>query len=448
WWPLGRFPRFGAPGVSRSEALGAAWGLVREKIPLFALSAASSIVTYVVQDRASAIPSSTFFPLDVRLSNAAVSWAKYLGRMLWPPSLATYYPHPGDTLPAWHVAGAVVLLSYATVLFVRWLGARGYTAVGWLWFLGTLVPVIGIVQVGAQAMADRYAYVPSVGIFLLAVWGISDLAAGRKESVPGVPAIAGALAILAVLSILTWRQTGYWKDTVTLFRRTLEVTGNNCVAHNVIGETLLHEGGDVPGAEAHFRAALRSFPDYADANFNLGLLLLRKGDFDGAEEHLERTVRAEPGRSVAHYNLGTIRARRGDLPRAAADFREALSHRPELAEAHYNLGLVLEKQGEREGALHHYREAARLQPEDSMARNNLGAALARGGRAEESLQHFREAVRLDPGNAVARYNLALSLLAMGRREEANAEYGTAVRLRPGDAEMRRRWEAMAGGIRR
>ena len=268
-WPLGRMP-------SPRSLL----PLVREKAPFFVLAALSSVITFWVQSHWGAVVLS--IPLKERLANALVSYVGYGAKMLWPVNLACFYPHPLDGLPLWQAAGALLLLAGVTVAVVRAGRRLPYLAVGWLWYLGTLVPVIGLVQVGAQAMADRYTYVPLIGLFVMLSWGAGSLAA--KGPLPKIATAALSAALLAALLPLTWSQISHWKDSETLFAHALEVTDRNLLAHNNLGNALARQGR-LEEAEFHLVEALRLRPDYAAAQNNLGILRLRQGRFEEAAGH-------------------------------------------------------------------------------------------------------------------------------------------------------------------
>ncbi len=240
YWPLGRL-QFGqsnrthesmTPGLQRSSVS----SLIFEKVPFFAISAVSSTVTYIVQLSAGAMPSQDVLPLQVRTANALVSYISYIGKMIWPHHLAVSYPHPGSNLPLWQIAGASLLLVFISALVIRGAGRFPYLVVGWLWYLGTLVPVIGLVQVGSQAMADRYTYVPLIGLFVIIVWGAPNLV--RRWRHGRFLLVSSSGVLLLTLMACTWLQTSYWKDSFTLFQRTLDVTADNWRAHNGLGLAL------------------------------------------------------------------------------------------------------------------------------------------------------------------------------------------------------------------
>jgi Flp pilus assembly protein TadD len=361
FWPLGRFSR------------GNAGALLREKAPLLALAAASCWVTYAAQEQGRLVKSLAQFPPLARAGNALLAYAAYLGATLWPGDLAVFYPHPGAAL-RWSLAGvaaAGLLLATTAALATR--RRLPWLATGWLWFLGTLLPVIGLVQVGEQARADRYTYIPLVGLFLAAAWTWRELARRR----PALGARGPALALL-VLAALAWRaraQVATWESSVTLFEHALAVTAENDLALNNLGAALV-DAGRSEEAVARLEAAVRLRPDRAGIRSNLGQALANAGRTDEAVAQYREALRIDPGNARVHNNLGVALDRRGDLAGAAAGYREALRLAPGFAEAHNNLGAALARQGARDEALAHFREAVRLSPGYAAARANLERALA------------------------------------------------------------------------
>jgi tetratricopeptide (TPR) repeat protein len=334
-----------------------------EKLPLFALATASSVVTVIAQRAGGSVSSVESVPFAMRLANAVASYGTYLWKTLLPLELAYFYPHPAgaSNIPtSFRVVtiGSAALLALASY-FVYRRRDRPWLAVGWLWFLGTLVPVIGLFQVGAQAHADRYTYLPLIGIYIAAVWGLAEL----TDRQPGLTPVVklGAPIVLVVLSFLTWHQVSTWKDSRTLFEQAIAVTRDNHVAHTHLG-TVLNVAGDLPGAEAQYREALRIEPDYADAHSALGIVFGKRGDLSQAARHFEQAVAAAPRHADAHYNLGLVLRSRGDLDGAQTRFREALRLRPGFVRAWFGLGQIRETRGDRAGALDSYRRALAINP--------------------------------------------------------------------------------------
>jgi tetratricopeptide (TPR) repeat protein len=403
YWPLGRLQWQNVRPVSDPEIPRSSFfRLVWEKIPLFALTTVTIIATVVVQDKVGALKSLEAFPLTTRIANALVSYISYMAKMIWPHNLAVYYPHP-NTIPLWQVAGAGLLLIFVSVLVIKAAKNRPYLAVGWLWYLGTLVPVIGLVQVGSQAMADRYTYLSLIGLFIMIAWGVPSVLAGwRYRRI--VLAISTAIVVLGCV-VGTWWQVRYWKDSVTLFKHTVKVTSNNHFAHNNLGVALAR-GGRLDEATYHYSQALRIKPDRAEVHNNLGNALAAQGNVD---------------RAVGHYSQALEMANQGKTEEAINHYTEALKLEPDYAGAHYNLGTVLAEQGRTEEAINHITEALRIMPYWAGAHNNLGVLLERRGRLDEAIRHYSEALRLDPDYAKARNNLERAL----RLVENSAEISKA-----------------------
>jgi Tfp pilus assembly protein PilF len=343
YWPLRRFQwqrATGPKGFVRALA-----PLVREKLPLFCLAAASMVITFIAQSHGGAVRTFVQVPVSLRLSNAVVSCAKYLFRTVWPWDLAVYYPFSRTGVPLWELVCAIVLLTVITVFVLRQARERPYLLMGWLWFVGTLIPVIGLVEVGGAAMADRYYYVPSIGLFIALVFGLSDLAhAFRIDRV-----IMGTLTVVAlsILACLTAVQIGRWRNSETLFQYTSSLIPDNRMIENNLG-TILGESGKYDQAAAHFAKALRTEPDFLEVI----------GDADIRE------------------NLGLLMAHEGRLPEAVEQLNEALRLNPNSAEAHTTLGVVLLRSGKAEDSIPHFLAALRLKPDWALARDNLKRAQA------------------------------------------------------------------------
>jgi tetratricopeptide (TPR) repeat protein len=409
YWPLGRFSQ--------------RWlAVIAEKIPLLLLAAASCLVTLAAQRDGVQPLEQLAFP--GRVANAAVAYVAYLGKMLCPAGLAIY-PLPQGPPPAWEVVAAVaVLLAISAAVFVVRRKCP-YLLFGWLWYLGTLVPVIGLVQVGNQAMADRYTYLTQIGLYLAMAWGAAQ-AAGRWRH--GRWALAAVAALLAAgCTACAWQQTCYWRDSETLWTHTLACTRQNPIAQNNLGSALAQRG-QVDGAMAHYQRALEIKPDSVEAHVNLGNALAGRGRVDEAVAHYLKALEINPGFESAHYNLGLALAGRGQLDEAIVHFRKALRIRPDFELAHNNLGLALAHRGQVEEAMAHYRTALQIRPDFEMAHCNLGLALAGRGQLDEAMAHFRKALETRPDYLEAHYGLGLALADRGRVEEALAHFQKALGL--------------------
>lgn len=400
FWPLNRL-RW-RPGDGFHQLMKGIAPLAREKIPLFVLVAASIAITYIAQSSGGAVRAFADAPLSIRTANAVLSYASYLVSLFWPTGLGVYYPFPPEGIPSWKVAASLALVAGITIGAIRAMKGRGYLITGWAWFLGTLVPVLGLVQVGGQAMADRYSYIPSVGLFVMAVWGIADLVAERR--VPIRIATAVAIIWLSIMGSLAWVQTGYWRDSISLYRHTLLVAPNNLVIQYNLAH-VLGKRGDLAGAVAHFSEALRINPDFIDALINMGITLIDQGKFGDAAGYLVRAVEIDPKSSKAHLQLGIALAQSGNSDQALAYFYRALELAPDEPGVRTNLGLMLARTGKLSEAKEQLNEALRLNPNVAEAHNNLGLVLLMEGKPEQSIPEFSEALRLRPGFRLAQENL-------------------------------------------
>ncbi len=414
-WPLGRR---GAPF------------LLREKLPLFALAAVSCAVTLAAQR--GAIGTTEAYPLAARAANALVAYATYLLKALWPANLAVFYPYAPRSLGAPGVILSALVLAAATAgaYFLR--RARPYAWTGWLWYLGTLVPVIGIVQVGLQSSADRYTYVPLVGIFVIVAWGVPELAARWRLAARAIP-VAAAVAVGAC-AVAARVQVGYWRDGFTLWDHALAVDPGNYYAHTGVAIAAA-DAGRAEEASRHFAEAIRIAPDYAEAYHGWGLLLAHQGRLDEAITRYDAAVRLKPDFVAAQNNLGAALASAGRFADAASHYREALRLVPDDPTVRANLGQALARQGRLDEAVAELDRALRLDPRMAAAHDALGLALFQLGRADEAIAHYREALRLDPTSVGPRNNLALALSARDETNEAIAEYREALRIDPKNAEV-------------
>lgn len=440
-WPLGRI-RLGGTDTRWRK-------LVSEKIPFFALSGGVAIITFIVQRGSGAVQSISNFPIGLRVENALVSYVIYVAKTIWPIHLAVFYPYPSH-FPFWEPAGALLLLAFASVLVVLCVRKHPYLAVGWLWFLGTLAPVIGLVQVGAQARADRYTYLPSVGLFIMLAWGVADL----MRRWPGARRAAVACAIAGCVSCfaLTSLQVRYWRDSESLFRHAIAVTGANSVAEHNLGVALSAHPGELGEAVSHLKAAVRIDPGSARAHTDLGNALTRTpGRLEDAIAEYRKALTIEPDSAITHNDLGNALLKMpGHLSDAVAQYRAALQLRPGYAEAHNNLGTALaEKAGGLSEAIPEFEEALRIEPEYEQARVNLenarariggqsaelhydlGLALAKQNRWAEAIPEYKAALGIRPDYPEAHNNFGVALSQTpGRLPEAIAQFEAALRLRP------------------
>jgi len=436
YWPLDRLAlrqpedsiNSGAQkGLSSSPQRSFLLRLFWEKVPFFVLAAVSSAVTFLVQQSSGAVKSVESFPLSIRIANGLVSYVSYIYKMIWPQHLAVFYPHQGSSLPMWLAGAAGLLLLGISVAVMRAGRRHPYLAVGWLWYLGTLVPVIGLVQVGLQEMADRYTYVPLIGLFIMIAWGIPELTRGWRYGRVVLRMAAGSL--LAVLMVCTWMQLRHWRNNETLFKHALNTTANNFLAHDSLGNTLAQQG-KIGEAIDHYSAALRIKPDYMNSHTNLGIALLQRGDVEQAITHFSAVLRYQSDSPEAHNNLGLAVARQGYVDRAIDHYFTAIRLKPDYPQAHNNLGNALASQGKFDQAISHYSEALRIKPEDAGAHSNLANVLASQGRFKEAIDHYSQALQIKPDNFEAHINLGVVLADQGKLDEAIDHYSEALRIRP------------------
>jgi len=393
YWPLARYKSGGARR------------LVMEKIPFFALAAAASVVTFVVQTHGGAVMTVEGFPLGARIGNALISYCRYLGKTFWPTNLAVFYPHPGYWPLHKALLAGGLLVAISVLCFVQ-RRRHPFLLMGWLWFIGMLVPVIQLVQSGEQAMADRFSYMPSLGVLILVIWGACELSRRWRYHKTALWVLGSAAIVLCLA--LTRHQLGYWKDSETIYRHTLEVTENNFIAHYNLGKALV-KSGKIDEAISQFQQAIHLKPDYADAHDNLGLALAAAGKISEAISQFQQAVRLKPDGAEAYYNLGITLGSKGQYDEAIRQFEEAIRLKPGDAEARNNLGVTLIKNGKVDEAISQYQEAIRLEPDSALAHNNLGLALAAKSQIDEAISQFREALRLKPDYAEAQNNLARAL---------------------------------------
>jgi Tfp pilus assembly protein PilF len=403
--------------------------LILEKVPFGILALAASIVAFKVQDAGGAMSSLVHAPLGFRFENAFVAYLRYISKSFWPTNLAVLYPLSSH-LPTVLVAVAVLLfLSICIAAF--WLAPRApYLLSGWFWFAGTLVPVIGIVQVGGQSMADRYTYIPSIGFFIVLVWGAGEL----LSKAPKVRnAVAGVAAVVLVGCFgLARQQLGFWLNGETVFRHAIAVTDRNYLAYSWLATSLDEEGRSVEAIQAAAES-VRMQPDFPEGHYNLGTLLLDGGKTDEAIQQFEIALKQCPRYADAENNLGKAYQTQGKLDEAAAHLARALSYNTKDPELLYNLGSVLMMQSKLPEAAAYFLEAIRIMPEYADAHGNLGVILMRMGHPQEGSAEFAEKVRLKPKDPEARLNYGLSLLDQNQPAEAAAQFDEALRLKPDSA---------------
>jgi tetratricopeptide (TPR) repeat protein len=341
--------------------------LIREKAPFFVLSLTSCFITFFAQKKGGAIGAFETHPFSVRVANAFVSYLEYIQKMIWPDNLAVLYPYPG-TISRWQLIAALIVLSGISFLAIRYLKQLPWLGVGWFWYLGTLVPVIGLVQVGVQALADRYTYIPLTGLFIIFAWGLTQLMAGWRHRRIAISAICAAL--FPILMTTAWTQASYWQNSLTLFTHALDVTSDNYVIHNNLGFELALKG-QADDALKHYREALRINPDFEIAYINLGKALLLKGKLDESVRYYQALLEIKPGYARVHHNLGLTLLRKGDTENAIFHFREALRINNDYAEVYNSLGAAMVSKGKIKEAISHFRQALQIKPDFYEAQKNL-----------------------------------------------------------------------------
>jgi tetratricopeptide (TPR) repeat protein len=484
FWPLGRLrlpepapqkkKKGKTPAVEEKRG-SSALSLVLEKLPLLGLALICTLAVSFLRMAGEPFVPFEVRPLTFRVANALVSYVDYLGQMFWPMNLAVYYPFPGS-LPWWEVAGSALLLAAISLGAIRSVSRRPYLLVGWLWYLGMLFPVIGLVQWGLwPATADRFTYVPLIGVFIMVAWGIPEIV-GRGKHKEVLLAVSGGVAAL-YFSVFTWFQLSYWQNSITLFTRALEVTENNYIAHNNLG-VALKEKGDADSAIRHYREALRIFPFFSLAHANLGNALRDQGKVNEAIIHYQEALKARPKDEVAHHNLGVALAMRGEVDEAIIQFRasiklypyhpgsylnlglalarenrmdeaiasflEAIRLKPSYPEALFSLGVAFDSQGKLDEAISYYQKALEIRAEDAHLHYSLGMALARKGEIDQAARHFSEATRLKPDFAEAHYNLGIANARLGKKREAAMNFSEALRINPDFLEAKKRLETLQG----
>ena len=468
YWPLGRLqlPILNSqPSATRRPA--SIWRLVTEKTPFLMLSAASCVVTLIAQQKGGAVASlegESAVSVESRIINTPISYAWYLAKLIWPSDLAVIYPYIREW-PLLQVLLAAALLVALTGAAL-WQGRRHpYVLMGWLWYLGTLVPVIGLVKVGVQSIADRYMYLPSIGLFVIVAWGVADLTAGWARR--AVPLAVGAAAVLAICAVVAGAQLIYWQNTESLFRHALAVTRNNYLACNNLGFYFAQQG-QPELAKKYYRSAIEIAPNYlgarnnlgatlvyqkkfeeaivtlegalsidsksADAQSNLGAALSCVGKTEEAIGHLRNAIRLSPENALAHYNLGNVLLQQNQLTEAADEFRLAAKLKPRYAEAHNNLALASAKQGKLDQAAAEFRRALALDPNLPAPHYGLGEMLVDEGNLDEAVAQFREVLRLQPNDQPSWVQVGLACAKQGRPAEAAAAFSAALRIKPDDAD--------------
>ena len=461
YWPLGRFhirhvddsqhiddvstkdtrrkkgkPRHGAENVVQADKNTTSnyrWSLVlpllREKIPFLILAAVSSIVTFSVQQGGGAVGSLYAFPFIVRISNALASYISYIEKMLWPQHLALLYPH---VLAGWKIAGACLILIFFSYMAVRVMKRFPYIIVGWFWYLGTLVPVIGLVQVGSQSMADRYTYVPLIGIFIIIAWGASDILTRWQYRRAFLAISAGC--ILSVLTIVTWMQLQYWQNSISLFEHTINVTTDNFTMHCCMG-TALAEQGKIDEAVVHYTEALKIKPDYAEAHYGRGVVLQEQDKIDEAISHYTEALKIKPDYADVHYNLGIALVRQGRVDEAISHYSEAMRINPGDDDARSRLQMIQTILKETDKDIKRLKKLLEINPGDPELHYILGNQYYKRRDFDKSINQYQKALSIHPDAVPVLNNLAMVYMAKRDYEKAVSVFGRIADLQPDNASV-------------
>jgi protein O-mannosyl-transferase len=405
YWPLGRFflarrspeKNRKIPDLKEEEPISPWYRLILEKLPLLVVSIFISLLTFQSQKTFGAAISLQQLPLTSRLLNALVAYGSYLVKFVWPVHLAIFYPHPlyphpGFGLPLWQplVSGLVLLsLSLGAILKGR---RYPYLPVGWFWFVGMLVPVIGLVQVGTQAMADRYTYLPLIGIFLMIAWGINDLFSGRRYQKVILLLVSGTMLVAFI--VCTWLQLRHWRDSISLYQHTLRVTNNNVEIHYNLANEFFKQG-QVDEAITQYLCVIKIYSQYLPAYLNMGVALEKQGKFEEAIKTYQKAIQIKPDYAKAYLNLGVVYSKQGKLEEAIASYHQVLALKPDYVMAYYNLGIAYQKRG----------------------------------RIDLAIAAYQKVIELDQNYANAYYKLAMALKEQGNDEQARAMYQKALQLR-------------------
>jgi tetratricopeptide (TPR) repeat protein len=375
------------------------------------------------------------------LTNAMISYFEYLWKMLWPKGLAILYAHPGNTLAVWKGVLCGIALLAITTISIKLIRKAPYFLVGWFWYLGTLIPVIGFIPLGLHLIADRYAYLPLIGIFIIVAWGLPELMAKWHHKKKVLSILAGVLIL--ILMPITWIQVSHWKSSITIFEHAIKVTDKKYpdfgLVHNNLGVALVAEGKNEE-AIYHYKVAIRLKPDFADAYNNLGVSLISEGKNEEGISHHKVAIKLNPDNAVAHYNLGVSLVAEGENEEAISHYKVAIRLQPNYALAHNNLGSALVAEGKNEEAIFHYKIAIKLNPDFVLAHYNLGNTLRRKGRNGEAISHYKMTIKLNPDFADAYNNLGALLFNTKMTEEAIGYFKEAIRIRPGFASAQKNLE--------
>jgi protein O-mannosyl-transferase len=420
YWPLNRVSRFNWKIIYR---------LILEKIPFIILAAVLSVVTFIAQQSSRAVASLNTIPVRFRICNASISYLEYIGKMFWPARLAFFYPYPVENVSILFTVTSAVLLIAATIFVLRFSKRHRYLFTGWFWYIGTLVPVIGIIQVGSQAMADRYTYISLTGLFIIIAWSLPELLG--KLPYRKIVLVTSSFIVLSVFTVLSYFQLSYWKDNITLCRHALEVTKDNYMAHFVMTD-MLFEQNRTEEALWHIYETVRINPDYVPAINSLGVALGRGGKIDEAIGYYKKAIEINPRFVETHLNLASALEAKGRFAEAVEQYRAALTIKDSPG-IHGSLGKALLNMGMFRQAAAEYRIALSAMPDDPDILNGLGCALTNSGEFDEAVSSYNKALHKAPDSISIHLNLGFALTAGGKLDQAVKEYGKILLVEPNNA---------------
>jgi protein O-mannosyl-transferase len=431
YWPL---ERFAAPQIVETTSIPdkrrLLYRIIIEKIPFFALAAISSVITFIAQKSDGSVPDINTISLQSRVANTFLAYTRYIGKIFWPKNLAVFYPRDIDSFSFWQIAICAMLLLGISVFVIRFGRNRKYLPVGWFWFVGTLIPVIGLVQSGAQAYADRYTYIPYIGLFIMIAWGLPKLLSKwphRKIALGLSMAI-----VLTALGICAHKQVSFWNNSITLFSHAIEVTQNNYVAYNNLGVAFKSIDRVQEAIEA-YKQAIKIKPDYVEAYYNLGIAYGKLGIRQNEIDAYKQAIKIKPDCTEAYINLGFAYNALGRYLDAINTYEQVIKLQPNYSEAYFNLGVVYARLGRYQDAAEVFRQAVRIKPDFAEAYYNLGNSYGGLDLYQDAIEAFVQAVRIRPDWADAHFNLGNAYLLSGDKPSALAEYNILKNIDPEQA---------------
>jgi tetratricopeptide (TPR) repeat protein len=434
YWPL---ERFAAPRAVKTAAIPdrrrVFYRIIIEKIPFLVLSAVSSVITFIVQKGSGAVMDVNTLSLQKGVANAFLSYAKYIGKMFWPQNLAIFYPLDIDGIPLWQIVLCVLLLLVISIFAVRFGRKHRYLPVGWFWFVGTLIPVIGLVQSGAQSLADRYTYISLTGLFIIIAFGADRLTAKwnyRKYSLSLLAAV-----VLGAASVCTSLQLKFWQNSITLFQRAVDVTSNNFIIYNNFAN-VLGKMGKLNQSLEYLNKALALRPNSAEIHNNLGNAFRELGKVDQAIEHYKEAVKYKPDLADAHFNLGVALSKKGDFEDAVAEYQKTLAIDPVNSDALSEFGFIYARQGKLDQAVDYYNRAIAIDPNNVIAHGRLGLALAEQGKFDDAIREFKIVLKARPDDVEMYCNLGILLDRQNKTDQAIEQYRRALQIKPNDSKAR------------